>query len=406
MGGLTNIAYNCLDRHVLAGEGERVCFFEDSVYTGTQRSWTYAQVLEKSGRLATVLQNKFGIRVGDRVIIYMPMVIEAAFAMLACARIGATHSVVFGGFSAKELANRIDDCAPKLIITSSCGIEPGKHLKYVPIVEEALSFCVKLPNARNLPRLIKQRFELEGALLDRSVSTNAAYHDYDQLVDAEPRVAECTPVPSENPLYILYTSGTTGAPKGIVRDTGGTVVGLNFCMRSVFNVNKGSVHFAGSDIGWVVGHSFIVYGPLLRCSSCVFFEGKPVVPNPGVIWDRVQKYKVTSLYMAPTGVRVIKKEDYEGTWVKKYDVSSIDGYLLVGERCDPDTIHWIRRHFPHVKINDTWWQTETGWPITGNLLNIAEFGKIFPTLPGSVTKAVPGYDVRIFGEDNIELGPD
>ena len=218
-------------------------------------------------------------------------------------------------------------------------------------------------------------------------------------------VAECTPVPAPHPLYILYTSGTTGQPKGIVRETGGTIVGLNFCMRSVFNVNKGSVHFAGSDIGWVVGHSFIVYGPLIRCSSCVFFEGKPVTPNPGVVWDRVQKYKVTSLYMAPTGVRVVKKEDYNGDWVKKYDTSSLHGFLLVGERCDPDTINWINRNFPDVLINDTWWQTETGWPISANLINISEYGKVFPTLPGSVTKPVPGYDVRIFDDSNKECKP-
>lgn len=190
-----------------------------------------------------------------------------------------------------------------------------------------------------------------------------------------------------------------------MRDTGGTVVGLNFVMENVFNVHEGSVHFAGSDVGWVVGHSFIVYGPLIRCAASVFFEGKPVVPNAGVMWQKVEEYKVTSLYMAPTAVRVVKKEDYEGTWVKKYDTSSINGFALVGERCDPDTINWIHKHLPHVIINDTWWQTETGWPICANLLNLDAFDKVFPTLPGSVTRAVPGYDVRIFNEQNEQVGP-
>ena len=336
-------------------------------------------------------------------LIYMPMVPQAAFAMLACARIGAIHSVVFGGFAAKELANRIDDCLPKLIITCSVGLEPKKIIKYAPIVNEALTLTEKLENASELPRLIYQRPELDGKHLDTSVDPKV-YHDYQKVMDEKDwEEAPCESLPSTHELYILYTSGTTGQPKGICRDQGGTAVGLNYCMKNVFDLHKGGVHFAQSDIGWVVGHSFIVYGPLLRRSTAIFFEGKPIIPDCGVIWRICEQYKVTSLYMAPTAVRVIKKEDYDGELVKKYDVSSVRTYCLVGERCDPDTILWIHKHLPHVIINDTWWQTETGWPISANLLNLKDFKTVFPTLPGSVTRPVPGYEVKIFDEGNQEV---
>lgn len=314
--------------------------------------------------------------------------------MLACARIGAIHSVVFGGFAAKELANRIDDCLPKLIITCSTGIEPNKVIKYSPIVDEALRLSEKLEDAANLPRLIYQRRECDGKYADDAVKENPNYFDYDTLLNSkEWEEAPCESLLSTHELYILYTSGTTGEPKGIVRDQGGTAVGLNYSMKNVFDVGKDSVHFAQSDIGWVVGHSFIVYGPLIRGCTVIFFEGKPVVPDAGTIWRVCEEYKVTSLYMAPTAIRVIKKEDYEGELVKNYDVSSVKTLCLVGERCDPDTIYWIHRHFPKVLISDTWWQTETGWPIAANLLNLKDFKTIFPILPGSVTKSVPGYQV-------------
>jgi propionyl-CoA synthetase len=283
----------------------------------------------------------------------MPMVPQAAFAMLACARIGAIHCVVFGGFAAMELANRIDDCLPKLVISSSTGIEPNKVLKYSPIVDEALRLSVKLKNAVNLPRLILQRRESGGKYADDSVKENPNYFDYDALFNSrEWEEAPCESVPSTHELYILYTSGTTGEPKGVVRDQGGTAVGLNYGMKNCVDVSQDSVHFALSDIGWVVGHSFIVYGPLIRGCTVVYFEGKPIIPDAGTIWRVCEEYKVTSLYMAPTAVRVIKKDDYEGKLLKNYDISTVKTLCLAGERCDPDTIYWLHKNLPKVLISD------------------------------------------------------
>lgn len=333
----------------------------------------------------------------------MPMIPAAAFAMLACARIGAIHSVVFGGFAAKELANRLDDSTPKLIITASAGIEPGKTIKYAPIVDAALALCQKIENAAEFPRLVVNRAEPhnDASLLDRP-----CYHDYDAVMTEQDwPVSECVMVPSNHPLYILYTSGTTGQPKGVVRDQGGTTVGLDYGMKNVFNLNSDGTFFAFSDVGWVVGHSCIVYGPLIRGSACIFFEGKPIVPNAGVAWRVIEEYKVTHLYWAPTAVRVVKKEDYEGVFIKQHDISSLESVSVVGERCDPDTLRWMERHLPNVLISDTWWQTETGWPICGNMLNIKDFGPIFPVLPGSVCKPVPGFDVQVLDEANQACQP-
>ena len=351
--GESNICYNAVDRHCDEGRGELIALQSDSVYTGKKEKFTYNDVQKHVGKLASILKEKFSIERGDRVIIYMPMVPVAAWAMLACARIGAIHSVVFGGFAAKELANRIDDCQPKLIITCSCGIEPRKSIKYVPIVNEALTHCEKLENALELPILIYNRNE-KPEYVEKNL--NEFYTDYDKVLkEKDWEIAECEHLPTNHELYILYTSGTTGTPKGIVRAQGDTAVGLNYCMKNVFDLHEGGVHFACSDIGWVVGHSFIVYGPLIRCATTIFFEGKPIVPDAGVIWRVCQEYKVTSLYMAPTAVRVIKKDDYDGKLVKKYNTDSVRTFCLVGERCDPDTIFWINRHFPKVLINDTWW---------------------------------------------------
>lgn len=392
--GEINICYNAIDRHIEAGKGEQLAIIYDSAYTKSTRQLTYNELKEKVSKLARILVDNFGIEKGDRVLIYMPMVPESLYAMLACARIGAIHSVVFGGFAAKELSNRIDDCKPKLIITCSCGLEPKKVIRYVPIVDEALA----MSNMSDCKRLIVQRHDV---LFELGLDTTI-YSDYHELMARTKEGIDCVPVNANHELYILYTSGTTGQPKGIVRDTGGTVVALNYIMDIVFNIQPGDVWFAGSDIGWVVGHSFIVYGPLIRGGTTIFYEGKPVMtPDPGAFWRLVEQYKPHSIYCAPTAIRVIKKEDYHGDYIKKYDVSSLKSILLVGERCDPDTINWLEDKFPNALLNDTWWQTETGWPICSNFGNL----HMFPTNPGSCTKVVPGYNVAILDDNNEEVEP-
>jgi propionyl-CoA synthetase len=392
--GEINICYNALDRHVNDGRGEQLALIYDSAYTNSTKKFTYSEVLEKVSKLAKILQDTYNIEKGDRVVIFMPMIPEATFAMLACARIGAIHSVVFGGFAAKELSNRIDDCKPKLIITASCGLEPSKIIRYVPIVDEAL----EISQMADCPRLIVQRHDV---VYELNLNPDV-YKDYHEEMQKVKVGAECVPVNSNHELYILYTSGTTGQPKGIVRDTGGTVVGLNYIMDIVFNIQPGDVWFSGSDVGWVVGHSFIVYGPLIRGGTTIVYEGKPVgTPDPGAFWRLVEQYKPHSIYCAPTAIRVIKKEDYKGEYIKKYDLSSLKSILLVGERCDPDTINWLESKFPHVLLNDTWWQTETGWPICSNFGNL----HMFPTNPGSCTKVVPGYEVHILDDNNEPVEP-
>ena len=392
--GETNICYNAVDMNVKEGRGEQLALIFDSAYTKTVRKYTFNELLDKVSRLSKILADRFGITKGDCVLIYMPMIPEACFAMLACARIGAIHSVVFGGFAAKELSNRIDSCKPKLIITASCVIEPNKVIKYIPNVDEAL----ELSQMSDCKRLIVQRHEVHyETTLNKDV-----YFDYHEEMQNMKEGMDAVPVNSNHELYILYTSGTTGQPKGIVRDTGGTVVALNYVMDVVFNLQPGDTWFAGSDIGWVVGHSFIVYGPLIRGTTTIFFEGKPVMtPDPGAFWRIVEQYKPHSIYCAPTAIRVIKKEDSKGEYIKKYDTSSLKSILLVGERCDPDTINWLESKFPKCFFNDTWWQTETGWPICSNFGNLHKF----PTNPGSCTKVVPGYIVDILDDNNEVVDP-
>ena len=385
-GAECNTCYNAVDRHVEDGRGEQAAIIYDSPITGTGRTITYAELQDETARFAGVLSG-LGVAKGDRVIIYMPMVPETAVAMLACARIGAIHSVVFGGFAPTELATRITDSKPKAIVTASCGIEPSRIIEYGPIVKEAME--ISSHDVDNVVMLQREQC--------RSDLTGPKIHDWtDAMVSAIP--ADCVPVKATDPLYILYTSGTTGAPKGVVRDNGGHMVALKWSMKNIYDVDPGEVYWAASDIGWVVGHSYIVYAPLLHGCTTVLFEGKPVgTPDAGVFWRVISDHKVCTMFTAPTAFRAIKREDPAAKLLKQYDLSNFRTLFLAGERTDPDTLHWAGNNLK-IPVIDHWWQTETGWSIGANCIGIEKL----PVKPGSPTRAVPGYDVQILEPDGTE----
>ena len=386
-GAELNTCHNALDRHVAAGRGDHTALIYDSPVTGTKARFSYAELTDQVARFAGALASQ-GVGRGDTVIIYMPMIPQTVIGMLACARLGAIHSVVFGGFAAKELATRINDARPKAILTASCGIEGAKVIPYKPLLDEALTLASHQPEHC----IVFQREQCEAAMTEgRDVDWEA------QVSDAEP--ADCVSVAATDPLYILYTSGTTGIPKGVVRDHGGHAVALAWSMKHVYGVEPGDVFWAASDVGWVVGHSYIVYGPLLYGCTTVLYEGKPVgTPDPGAFWRVISEYGVDVMFTAPTAFRAIKREDPDGTYIGQYDLSKLRALFLAGERCDPDTLLWAQEKLG-IPVIDHWWQTETGWPIAANCLGIEEL----PVRPGSPTRAVPGYDVRILGEDGQEL---
>ena len=388
-GGALNTCYNCLDRHVERGRGKQLALVYDSPVTGAVRRFTYDELRDETARMAGAVAAQ-GVTAGDRVILYMPMTPEAVIGMLACARIGAVHSVVFGGFAPKELAARIDDAQPKLILSASCGIEGGRVIPYKPLLDAALALSRHKPERT----FILQRPQAEAALTaGRDLDWRAACDG------AEP--ADCVPVAATDPLYVLYTSGTTGVPKGVVRDNGGHAVALHWSMENVYGVGAGEVYWAASDIGWVVGHSYIVYGPLLRGATTVLYEGKPVgTPDPGAFWRVVEQHGVNVLFTAPTAFRAIRKEDPEGKFIRKHDLSKFRTLFLAGERCDPDTLTWARDRLG-VPVIDHWWQTETGWAIAANCVGLG----MLPVKPGSPTRTVPGFDVRVLGEDGREMPP-
>jgi propionyl-CoA synthetase len=378
-GGEMNTCFNAVDRHVENGRGDQVAIIHDSPVTDQIQKITYKELLDLVSRFAGVLKGR-GVSKGDTVIIYMPMVPQAAVAMLACARLGAIHSVVFGGFAPHELAIRIDDAKPKVIVTASGAIEGKKLIEYKPMVNQAIELATyKLDTCVVFQRPIVKADMTEGR-----------DYDWDEMMSkAEP--ADCVPVQATDPLYILYTSGTTGKPKGIVRDNGGHAVALRWSLENIYDIKPGDVYWSASDVGWVVGHSYIIYAPLLTGCTTVIFEGKPVgTPDPGAFWRVISEHGVKTLFTAPTAFRAIKRDDPDGEYIKKYDLSGFKHLFLAGERLDPDTYHWASKLLNRPVI-DHWWQTETGWPITANCMGIEEF----PVKPGSSTKPVPGFDVQI-----------
>jgi propionyl-CoA synthetase len=387
--GMANTCWNAVDRHVLAGRGSQLAILHDSPVTHLKKGITYRELQSRVASLAGALRAK-GVGKGDRVIIYMPMIPEALEAMLACARLGAIHSVVFGGFAANELAVRIDDCTPKAIIAASCGIEPNRVVHYKPLLDAAIDmathkpdFCVIFQREQEVAKLVEGR--------------DVAWHTFQFGVDP----ADCVPVEGNHPAYILYTSGTTGAPKGVVRPTGGHMVALMWTMRAIYDCGPGDVFWAASDVGWVVGHSYICYGPLLAGCTTVVFEGKPVgTPDAGTFWRVVSENKVKALFTAPTALRAIKRDDPQGELVADYTMKTLKTLYLAGERADPDTILWAQRHLK-VPVIDHWWQTETGWAIAANPMGIEPL----PVKIGSPSVAMPGYDVQVLDEGGHPVSP-
>jgi len=388
--GELNSAYIALDQHVVAGRGDQVALIYDSPATGQVQEFTFAQLTEWTASVAGGLRS-LGVEKGDRVVIYMPMVPETVVAMLACARLGAIHSVVFGGFAAPELATRIDDATPKVILSASCGIEFDRVIAYKPLLDEAIRLSKHKPDNT----VVLQRPQ---CVADMDQARDLDWHAWVEA--SEP--ADCVAVSATDPLYILYTSGTTGKPKGVVRDNGGHAVALEYSMSSIYGVDVGDVYWAASDVGWVVGHSYIVYGPLFKGCTTILYEGKPVrTPDAGAFWRVISDHRVKSFFVAPTAYRAIKKEDPDCTLKAQYDISSLKYQFVAGERLDPPTYHWLKENLPGIPVIDHWWQTETGWSICTNMAGV----ELLETKAGSPTLPAPGYDLRVFDEQGRELGP-